>query len=150
MQPVIDFFSSLGSWNWFIVAGAMGLLEAIVPGVHFMWFGMAAVIIGALALMLPLPLTAQVIGFALLALATILIARRYWSPQSIKTDAPDLNERGRQYIGRTVTVVEPIERGRGKVQVGDTVWTAEGPDLPAGARATVTGINGTVLVVAGG
>ena len=47
-------------------------------------------------------------------------------------------------------MVEPINRGRGKVQVGDTVWTAEGPDMPAGARAKVTGVNGTVLVVGAG
>jgi membrane protein implicated in regulation of membrane protease activity len=86
----------------------------------------------------------------LISLATILIARRYWSPQGMMTDAPDLNVRGAQYVGRIVTVVEAIERGRGKVQVGDTVWSAEGPDMPAGARAKVTGVNGTVLVIASG
>jgi hypothetical protein len=34
------------------------------------------------------------------------------------------------------------------VRVGDTLWNAEGPDLPKGARAKVTGTNGTVLIVA--
>jgi hypothetical protein len=150
MQPVIDFFNSLGAWNWFIVAAAMGLLETVIPGVHFMWFGLAAVVMGGLILAMPMPIAAQLVIFALLSLAFILIARRYWSAREILTDAPDLNDRGQQYVGRIVTVVETISRGRGKVQVGDTVWTAEGPDLPEGARAKVTGVNGTVLVVVAG
>lgn len=42
---------------------------------------------------------------------------------------------------------EPIVGGRGRIKVGDTVWIAEGPDMPIGAHAKVTGTRGTVLVV---
>jgi membrane protein implicated in regulation of membrane protease activity len=45
-------------------------------------------------------------------------------------------------------VEQAIENGRGRVRVGDTLWSAEGPDAPAGTRVTVTGSKGTVLVVA--
>ncbi len=55
-------------------------------------------------------------------------------------------ERG-QRIGRSLVVEDAIQNGRGKVRVGDTVWQAKGPDTPAGARVTVTGAEGTVLVV---
>lgn len=147
MNIITDFFTSLGAWNWFIVAAIMALLETVVPGIHFMWFGLAAVVLGVIVLLLPMPVAAQLVVFGIVSLAMILIARRYWSAQEMQTDAPDLNVRGQQYVGRIVTVVEPIERGRGKVQVGDTVWTAEGPDLPEGGRAKVTGVNGTVLIV---
>jgi membrane protein implicated in regulation of membrane protease activity len=44
-------------------------------------------------------------------------------------------------------VEEAIENGRGKVRVGDSVWQADGPDVPAGSRVKVTGARGTVLVV---
>jgi membrane protein implicated in regulation of membrane protease activity len=148
MTQITEFFLSLGAWNWFIVAALMGLLETIIPGIHFMWFGLAAVVMGGLVLLMPIDLPIQLIIFALLSLAMILIAQRYWSPQEIVTDEPDLNERGQQYVGRIVTVVQPIDRGRGKVRVGDTVWTAEGPDMAEGARAKVTGVKGTVLIVA--
>lgn len=148
MTIITDFLWGLGAWNWFILAAIMMLLETIIPGVHFMWFGIAAVIMAGAVLMMPMPLAVQLVVFAVLSLLIILIARRFWAPQEMKTDAPDLNERGMQYVGRTVTVVEPIARGRGKVQVGDTVWTAEGPDLPEGATAKVTGVKGTALVVA--
>jgi membrane protein implicated in regulation of membrane protease activity len=150
MQPLINFLWDLGAWNWFIIAAVMGLLETIIPGVHFMWFGMAAIVMGIVGLMMPMPMPIQFVIFALISLSFILIARRFWSPSSLETDEPALNERGQQYVGRIVTVVEPIDRGRGKVEVGDTVWTAEGPDMPEGARAKVTGVKGTVLLVAPG
>lgn len=150
MKPVIDFFLGLGAWNWFVVAALLGALESVIPGVHFMWFGLAAIVMAALALSVPMPIEVQLIVFALLSLAFILIARRYWSAKEMITDVPDLNERGAQYVGRIVTVSEAIQRGRGKVQVGDTVWTAEGPDMPEGAQAKVTGVNGTVLIVGAG
>jgi membrane protein implicated in regulation of membrane protease activity len=63
------------------------------------------------------------------------------------SDQPDLNRRAAQLVGRLLVVAEPIEGGRGKVRAGDTVWPAEGPDAPAGAKVAVTGANGTSLQV---
>ncbi len=147
MQSIVDFFWGLGGWNWFIVAVLMLILEMLVPGVHFMWFGLAAVVLGAIALSVDIPVHWQLIIFAVVALGSILIGRRYWRPESVDSDQPNLNVRGAQYIGRVVTVEEAISGGRGKVRVGDTLWNAEGPDLPKGARAKVTGTNGTALVI---
>ena len=71
-----------------------------------------------------------------------------WAHPSISlSDQPDLNRRGAQYIGRTVTVEEAIIAGRGKVRVGDTLWPVEGPDASIGARVKVTAVRGTALVV---
>jgi len=61
------------------------------------------------------------------------------------SDAPDLNRRSDQLIGRLATVVEPIEAGRGKVRIGDSVWPVEGPPALAGERVEVIGSNGVVL-----
>ena len=147
MQTMIDFFLNLGAWNWFILAAVMMLLESVIPGVHFMWFGMAAVAMAFVTLAVPMPFAYQLVLFAILSLVSIYTARRYWALQDFVTDNPDLNNRGQQYVGRTVTVVEPITNGRGKVSVGDTVWPAEGADTPAGTNVKVTGVKGTVLQV---
>lgn len=150
MQQLITFLQSLGPLNWYILALALLVLESVIPGVHFMWFGLAAVIIGTIAIWVPVSIPVQLAAFGALSLLMILIVRQVWRPGSVKSDLPDLNVRGAQYIGRTVTVEEEIANGRGKVRVGDTVWTAEGPDAPRGAQVKVTGVNGTVLVVSGG
>jgi membrane protein implicated in regulation of membrane protease activity len=71
-----------------------------------------------------------------------------WAHPSVsRSDQPDLNRRGAQYIGRTVIVEEPIVAGRGKVRVGDTLWPVEGPDTVIGAPVKVMAVRGTVLVV---
>lgn len=147
MNPILEFFNGLGPWNWFVLAAGLALLETVIPGVHFMWFALAAVIMGGVGLMVPMPIPLQLILFALLAIATIFIARRFYSGRDITTDVPALNDRGLQYVGRTVTVVEPIANGRGKVSVGDTVWAAEGDDAPEGSRVKVLGVSGTILKV---
>jgi len=142
-----EFFSNLGAWNWFVVAVALSALEAIVPGVHFIWFGVAAFIVGALGLATGMAWEWQLIIFDILSCITVFLARRYAAPDVAASDQPGLNARAEQYVGRVVTVEEPIADGRGKVRVGDTVWNAQGSDAPQGARVRVTGANGTVLVV---
>ena len=138
---------SLGPWNWFILAVALLTLETVIPGVHFLWFGIAAVIIGFLGVTTGIVWQWQVLAFALLSVATVFWVRKYARPDVAISDQPDLNVRGQQYIGRSLVVEQAIQNGRGKVRLGDTLWAVEGPDTPAGSRVTVTGAKGTVLVV---
>ena len=147
MQNLLTLLYSLGAWNWLIVAVVLLILETVIPGVHFLWFGIAAAVIGALALSTGIVWQWQVLAFVLLSVAVVFWVRRFVRPDVAISDLPDLNVRGRQYVGRAVVVEQAIENGRGRVRVGDTLWSAEGPDAPAGARVTVTGARGTVLVV---
>lgn len=146
-MSIFSLLSALGPWNWFILAVLLFALETVIPGVHFLWFGVAAVLVGLLALATDVAWQWQLIVFALIAVATVFLVRRYARPDATHSDLPDLNVRGAQYIGRTVTVEETIKSGRGKVRVGDTIWQAEGADAAAGSRVIVKSVNGTVLVV---
>lgn len=147
MQSLFPMLSSLGFWNWFILAVLLFILETIVPGVHFLWFGLAAVIVGMLAAATGIAWQWQMIAFGIIAVLTVFWVRRFYRAEAAQSDLPDLNVRANQYIGRSLIVEQAIQNGRGKVRVGDTLWTAEGPDSPAGARVTVTEARGTVLVV---
>ena len=62
-------------------------------------------------------------------------------------EQPFLNRRGEQLVGRTVVLINGIENGVGRVSVDDTIWRAEGPDMPAGSRAVIAGVSGTTLKV---
>jgi membrane protein implicated in regulation of membrane protease activity len=147
MQIITDFFWSLGHWNWFFLGLILFVLETMVPGVHLLWFGLAAIIVGGIATMTDISWQWQVILFGLIAILTVFLVRRFARPDIVASDEPDLNIRGQQYVGRIVKVEEPITGGRGRVRVGDTVWVAEGPDMPKGASARVMGARGTVLKV---
>lgn len=146
-MSAFDWFVSFGAWNWFILGLVLFTLEMAVPGVHFLWFGVAAFLTGGVALLTGVTWPLQVVAFGALAYAVVITVRRFARPDMVASDLPDLNDRGQQYVGRSVLVEVPIENGRGKVRVGDTVWSAEGPDAPAGAHVRVTGARGIVLVV---
>ncbi len=146
-MSIPEFFYQLGPWNWFIAALILFLLEVALPGVHFVWFGAAATCVGAIAILIPMPWQVQLIVFAIISVAAVFVLRRYSLAIAGNSDAPNLNVRGAQYVGRRVVVVDAIVDGRGRVKVGDTLWIAEGPEMSAGTSAKVTGSRGTALIV---
>ncbi len=147
-MSLVAYLAQFGAWNWLILAVVLLGLEAIVPGVHFVWFGVAAILVGLFGLATNFAWQWQLIAFACLSVGTVFVARRYARADAAPSDTPDLNVRGQQYVGRVVTVEEPIRGGRGKVRVADTLWQAEGGDAPAGTRVKVTGVRDTILLVA--
>ena len=85
--------------------------------------------------------------FAVIAIGTVFVVRKYARSDAQVSDLPDLNVRGAQYIGREFVVAEPIKGGRGRIRVGDSLWQAEGEDAPEGTRVRVKSVNDTVLMV---
>jgi hypothetical protein len=138
--------SDFGPWNWFFLVVALFVLDTIVPGAHFLWFRVAAVVVGILALATGISWQWQLVAFGGFSVFAAVCLQRYVQRDAV-SDLPDLNARGHQYLGRSLVVEEAIECGRGKVRVGDTLWSAEGADAPTGASVVVTGVRGTVLVV---
>jgi membrane protein implicated in regulation of membrane protease activity len=147
MGDVMSFFAELGAWNWLIAAVGLFILEIFAPGVFLLWFGVAAAIVGLLTTVFEIPILWQAILFAIAAIASVLVGRHLFPYTEQVSDQSSLNLRGHQYVGRTFTLEQPIVEGRGRLRVGDSLWSAEGPDLAAGNRVRVTGIKGTVLVV---
>jgi membrane protein implicated in regulation of membrane protease activity len=154
MTALADLFVNLGPWSWVIAGLILMSLETLVPGVHFLWFGISAVLVGivaflaaALGLGEAFSLPWQLVLFALVSVVAVFWVRGLSRHEQAVTDEPDLNVRGAQYIGRVVVVEDAISGGRGKVRVGDTLWPAQGSDTAKGARVKITGTNGTVFVV---
>lgn len=147
MENISSIFTNLGAWNWLILAGLFMVLELFAPGIFLVWFGIAAAIVGALALMLDVAWQWQLILFAILSLVAVYAARKYLRSDDEPSENPLLNRRIQQYMGKTYVVAEPIEKGRGKVKIGDTLWRVEGLDAAKGAQVKVTGADGTTLLV---
>ena len=124
------------------------ILEIFSPAAFFLWMGIAAGMVGLLMLIMPgMGWEWQILAFAVLSVASIVVGRMYLKRNPIKTDQPMLNRRGEQYVGRTFTLDENIVNGVGKIRVDDTIWKVNGPDCEAGANVKVTGVNGMVLLV---
>jgi len=142
----------INSWdpNWFwLVAGVLlAIAEILAPGFFMIWLAVAAIATGLLALVLPISMPFQVLLFASLAVAAVYAGRRWFVLNPIESTDPKLNNRGARLVGETVTVVEAIENGKGRVKVGDSVWIAKGPDAAVGVPVRVTGSEGSALLVA--
>lgn len=134
-------FSELGPWNWMVLGLVLLTLEILAPGVFLLWIGIAALIVGAVSLLLWDTAfwvwQLQVVVFLVLALLAAYLGNRIMTARKESSDQPLLNRRGDQLVGRTATLTEPIREGRGRVQLGDTLWRVSGPDLPVGARVRV-------------
>ncbi len=63
------------------------------------------------------------------------------------TDAPFLNERGREMIGKVLPLETGIVNGTGSVRIGDSVWRVTGEDRAAGEKVRIAGIEGGTLKV---
>lgn len=136
-------FSPLGAWNWMILGFVLLALEILLPGVFLLWIGIAAILTGLVSLQLSgwesWTWQSQAILFVVLSLISAYLGHRVAGSRRSRSDQPLLNQRGAQLVGRTATLAEPIRDGRGRVQLGDTLWRVSGPDLPAGTRVKVVG-----------
>jgi inner membrane protein len=137
-------FAELGPWNWMVLGFALLAMEILVPGVFLLWIGLAALLVGALSLAIWdagfWVWQVQVLVFLALALACAFAGKKIMTGRGDETDQPLLNRRAEQLVGRTATLAEPIENGRGRLRLGDTVWRVTGPDLPVGARVRVAAV----------
>jgi len=142
------FFAGLQFWHWWILAALLAAIEALLPGMFFIWFGTAAAIVGLIVLRYPgIGWEAQVILFAALAAVSVLVGRSFLHRKPDETDDPALNRRAERYIGRQFTLESAIVNGRGIIRVDDSVWRASGPELAAGRRVKVVGVEGSILKV---
>ena len=142
---ILHWINELGGWSWIIFGLALLCLEILAPGILFLWFGAAALIIGLITLLVWGPgaeiwvWQVQVIGFLVLSLVLAYAGRSWLARNEVTTDQPLLNDRIAQLVGRTATLEQPISNGVGQLRLGDTLWRVQGPDLPAGTQVRVLG-----------
>lgn len=139
-------------WYWLAAGLLLIALEAFIPGAVLLWFGVAAVLTGLLTMALDLSSNVQLIFFSVVAVASTVAYKR-WRKQhpvapALSEGGTSLNQPGHDLIGRSLVLVTALSNGSGRVKVADSSWRCTGPDLPAGTRVTVTGLEGSTLVVA--
>ena len=135
-------------WYWWVFAVFMLAVELMAPGFFFLWLSLSGLIVGIELFLIPsTSVEIQLLIFSLLSLVSIFFWRRYGPSHRAESDQPLLNKRSAQYVGRVFTVFKAIENGRGKIKIGDSVWTVEGDDCPVGTRVEIVDVDGTVFFV---
>ncbi len=135
-------------WHWWMAAVALVIIEMLAPTFFALWMAVAAFITGVALFFVPdMEWEYQVFFFAVLSILSIITWRYYYSKNPIETDEPLLNRRGEQYVGRVITLKDPIVDGQGKVKVDDSTWKIQGNDCPAGTKIKIISLNNVVFSV---
>ncbi|PJG84006.1 NfeD family protein [Caviibacterium pharyngocola] len=145
----MDWLTTWTLWHWLILGFVLLIAEILLPGVFLLWWGLAALVISAVAALMPdLSLIALTIAYAVLAL---LFSMCWWKYQH-KKDQKDqrqtsLNQRDHAMLGARGTVQEIAQNGIGRGHFGDTTWRIQGMDLQSGDVIEVQKVEGITLLV---
>jgi inner membrane protein len=136
-------------WTWLIIAGILVVLEITTPIYYFLWLGITAAIVGVITWIFPgLDTMWQLLLFSVLGIVSVVIGRSYVKSGLEEVEASQLNRRAEQYVGRVLTLDEPIINGEAKLRVDGITWKLNGPDCKAGTTVRVVSIlQKSILVV---
>jgi membrane protein implicated in regulation of membrane protease activity len=134
-------------WQWWVLAGVLLIVEVLAPGTFFLWLAVSAAAVGLLVWLVPATsVEAAWSLFAVLGVISVVMVLKF-RKRPVHDAAAGLNKRGQEYVGRVFELTEPIHNGKGKLQIGDTLWTVYGPDIDAGAKVKVIAVDGGALRV---
>lgn len=135
-------------WHWWILAIVLVILEVFAPGAFFLWLGVSAGVVGFVLWLMPdMSWETQFLIFSIISVVSIALWRIRLRKHPTESEDSTLNERTRQYIGRTFSLAEPIVDGFGKIHVDDSYWQVTGPDRESGKKVKVISVEGMVLKV---
>ncbi|MBP2844924.1 NfeD family protein [Dickeya oryzae] len=135
-------------WFWLSLGGLLLAAEMLGAAGYLLWSGVAALLTGILAWLLPLDWAWQCIAFAVLTVIAALLWWQWLRRRLEKQPSPMLNQRGQQLIGLHTTLSEPLVNGFGRVNIGDSSWRVQAEqDLPAGTVVEIVAVEGVTLQV---
>jgi inner membrane protein len=135
------------NWGWLALGLVLAIAEMAIPGVFLIWLAGAALITGLVGWVVPIGVPLQIMLFAVLAIVSVFVGKRYMRDNPIESADPMMNDRGARLVGENVVVTHVIEGGSGRVKLGDSEWLVRGPDAEPGTRMRVMGHDGAVLLV---
>jgi membrane protein implicated in regulation of membrane protease activity len=149
IETVADLFTRWGAWSWWLLGLLLLALELLAPGFVLVWFGVAAILIGVLALVVDWPIQWLALIWSVLSIVLLIAGRLWFRRETAETSQdPFLNDRAGRLIGRIFVLSEPLGENGGRIVIDDGTWRVTGPVLPAGTRVVVRSVDGITLVVA--
>lgn len=146
---LIEMLESMNGTKWAILGIALVGLELLTGTTYILWPAVAAFIMAIIVFILPLGWELQLIIFFILSTLLLVAGHFYLKPKFKSGEPSDLNDRARSMIGARVKAVTDFDLGRGRVQVGDSQWSAAMQDGTAkiGDELRVMEVKGVTLWV---
>ena len=134
-------------WLWILAALVCGIVEVMSVSFVFLMFAIGALAAG-IAAALGANLTLQVIVFALVSLALLIVLRPFLKGR-IERSGIDVRTNTDALIGKKGYVTEVVGERAGRIQFSGGEWSARthGPALAVGTQVRVDRIEGATAVV---
>jgi len=145
----VGFLETLEFWHWLAFGLILIVAEIFVFGAILLWFGIAALLVGLLMLIVPtLMWMPSILIWSVLSVVLVFGWQFYRKKNPAKDNAPTINRRGEQIVGRHFTLTKDVVNGIGELHIDDTRWKiVSHHDLPAGTKVKVIAVEGTSLRV---
>ena len=140
-------FDLEAGWIWAIGGILLLIAEIIAPGFFLVFVGAAAIATGLFTILFDLGLAPQLVLFALYSALAVMIGKRWYGEPHDGDQRHAINEPAKRLVGKAVTAVSDIDEHGGRVRLGDGEWNARGGPAASGDRLTVTGVDGSCLIV---
>lgn len=136
-------------WVFIALGGLLLIAELLGTGGYALWSGIAAIVVGLIACILPLSWPVLWILFSIFTLTSAyiwcVVLKKRDHNQSRKNQ---INQPQQELIGIKTVVTDAIINGSGRVKIKDGTWSARcDKDLDVGQSVEVISINGLTLHV---
>jgi inner membrane protein len=139
----------LAWWHWIVLGLVLVGTEMALPAFYLIWFGLGALLLGLLLLVVPLGMTAQILVWTFASTGMVLLWFRYLKPRTMSLAGSSAQIIGE--IGLLTRTVAPFERGEVRFQkplAGSEVWSCIADEaIAAGERVRVSAVEGNILKV---
>jgi len=150
----MEWMFAIEPWHWLVLGIVLMIVEMFIPTFASLWFGAAAIIVAALAWLLPISILWQVLIWLGLAVLLMIAWFKYIKPLSVDRTKAGLG--GSVIIGETgMLIVKPQGNQLGRVRfsvpiVGADEWFCRTREqgIEVGDRVVVVDISGNELIVA--
>jgi hypothetical protein len=139
-------------WHWFVLGIVLMLLELAVPAFFLVWFGLGALIVGALvAVYSSAPFALQVLAWTAFSLFFVWLWFKVFKPNIYKSRAGMARGSLIGEVGLVTRDIRPYEKGKVRFQkpiLGDEVWeSVADEEIRVGQRVRVLEVEGNTLKV---
>jgi membrane protein implicated in regulation of membrane protease activity len=137
-------FDNLNFMHWLVLGLALIILELFLWTTFLLWVGASAITVSIVFYLIPdVGGLTKVFTFLAISVAATYLSKKYYP---IKTVDDELNEKAKTYIGKECKV-SSMEDGVIKVQIGKSLWFAEGTDLSVGQSVKIVGVEASTFIV---
>ena len=137
-------FDNLNFMHWLVLGLALIILELFLWTTFLLWIGASAITVSIIFYLIPyVDGLMQLLTFLAISVAATYLSKKYYP---VKTVDDELNEKAKTYIGKECKV-SSMEDGVIKVQIGKSLWFAEGTDLSVGQSVKIVGVEASTFIV---